>query len=125
MTPAATITPAMRAQQVWTVARLQLTRVFFSKRSFWVYGLAIFPSVIFVGHGIEVKLRAARWSRSTVEPAIMQSIREGESDEDILKRAPTPVEDFTFTPRGRARGKFGKFKNDGSFQSGPARRYLA
>src|SRR5262245_5675965 len=95
---------SLRLQQVWTVARLQLTRVFFSRRSFWVYGLAIFPAVILTGHGIETKLRAARWSRNIVDPVIMQSIREGETDEEILKRARTPVVDFSFAPRGRFRG---------------------
>jgi len=34
---------AFRLRQVWTIARLQLRRVFFSKRSFWVYLLAFFP----------------------------------------------------------------------------------
>jgi hypothetical protein len=29
-----------RLRQVWTIARLQLRRVFFSKRSLWVYLLA-------------------------------------------------------------------------------------
>jgi hypothetical protein len=32
-----------RSRQIWTIARLELRRVFFSKRSFWVYGLALFP----------------------------------------------------------------------------------
>ena len=29
-----------RARQAWTIARIELRRVFFAKRSFWVYGLA-------------------------------------------------------------------------------------
>ena len=47
-------------QQIWTIARLELGRVFFSRRSFWVYLLAIFPSVIFLGHAIDASIKAKR-----------------------------------------------------------------
>ena len=33
--------------------KIELRRVFFAKRSFWVYGLALLPSLIFFGHGLE------------------------------------------------------------------------
>ena len=48
---------AAQFRQARTIASLELRRVFFSKRSFWVYFLALFPSVIFIGHGIESKVR--------------------------------------------------------------------
>ena len=51
---------AARLRQVWMIARLQLMRVFFSKRSFWVYLLALFPAVIFLGHCVEVKWKRER-----------------------------------------------------------------
>ena len=34
---------AGRARQAWTIAKIELRRVFFAKRSFWVYGLALLP----------------------------------------------------------------------------------
>jgi hypothetical protein len=91
-------------KQVWTIARLQLARVFFSKRSFWVYLLAIFPSVIFFGHGLEVKIRRANWSNRITPPEILESVREGDTDEEVLKRAGEPIRQFTWEGnRGRRR----------------------
>ncbi len=92
---------AFRLRQVWTIARLQLRRVFFSKRSFWVYLLAFFPSVIFIGHGIEVKIRRERWGSQATSPAAMESIHEGDSEEDVLKRAGQPIDDSSENRRRR------------------------
>ena len=92
---------ALRLKQVWTIARLQLLRVFFSKRSFWVYLLALFPSVIFFGHGLDVKNRRERWTSRAVSPAIIESIREGDTDEEVLKRAGKPIDDSTWNRRRR------------------------
>src|SRR5882724_47495 len=92
---------AFRLRQIWTIARLQLTRVFFSKRSFWVYLLALFPSVIFFGHGIETKIRRERWASRAISPAIIEAIRAGDTDEEVIKRAGKPIEDSI---RNRRRG---------------------
>ena len=85
---------AIRMRQVWTIARLQLTRVFFSKRSFWVYLLALFPSVIFLGHGVEVKWKRERWGAQKTESGILQSIRRGDTDGEVLQKAGMPITDF-------------------------------
>ncbi len=52
-----------RAGQAWTIAKIELRRAFFAKRSFWVYGLALLPSVMFFGHGLEAKFRSDRLAR--------------------------------------------------------------
>jgi hypothetical protein len=81
-----------RARQAWTIARIELRRVFFAKRSFWVYGLALLPSVIFLGHGIDVKTTRERLARGGLTPpALMDSIREGESLENVKKRLGPPA----------------------------------
>ena len=68
-----------RARQAWTIARIELRRAFFAKRSFWVYGLALLPSVIFLGHGIDVKTTRERLARRGVTaPALMDSISQPE-----------------------------------------------
>ena len=36
-----------RSRQAWTIARIELRRAFFAKRSLWVYVLALLPSAIF------------------------------------------------------------------------------
>ena len=46
-----------RARQAWTIAKIELRRVFFAKRSFWVYALALLPSLMFFGHGLDMKIR--------------------------------------------------------------------
>jgi len=96
------MTARTRLQQIWIIAQVQLRRVFFSRRSFWVYLLAIFPAVMFVGHGIDVKIRQARWTSRTASAAVIESIREGDTDVEVLRRAGTPIQDYTYN-QGRRR----------------------
>jgi len=89
-------------QQITTIARLELGRVFFSKRSFWVYLLALFPTVIFIGHAIDVELKKQRWGaeRRTTPEAINQ-METGMTDEQVLALAGKPVSDTTRRRRPR------------------------
>ena len=83
-----------RARQAWTIARIELRRAFFAKRSFWVYGLALLPAVIFFGHGLDVKFRSERLARrGLTAPALMDSIREGELADDVKTRLGKPAEE--------------------------------
>jgi hypothetical protein len=83
-----------RARQAWTIAKIELRRAFFAKRSFWVYGLALLPSVIFFGHGLDAKLRTERLARrGAITPALMDSVMDGESVDDVKKRLGKPAEE--------------------------------
>jgi ABC-type transport system involved in multi-copper enzyme maturation permease subunit len=93
-----------RWRQTWTIARIELRRVFFTRRSLWVYGLALLPSVIFFGHGVEAKLRSERLARDgTTLPALMDSVREGESAEEVRQRLGKPAEERWSTRTRRVR----------------------
>ena len=118
------MTTALRLRQVWTIARLQLGRVFFSKRSFWVYLLALFPSVIFFGHGLESKIRIQRMSSRATRPAIIETIREGDTEEEVLQRAGKPINDST--NRRRVVTKMGKLGKRERVEDNdePERRYM-
>jgi len=95
-----------RLNQAWTIAKLELRRAFFSKRAFWVYGLALFPSIIFFGHGIEIKIRRDRLSaRGLTQPALIDNTRNGESAEDVLKRLGGPARDDKWESRRRVRAQ--------------------
>ncbi len=87
---------AHRLRQTWTIARLQLLRVFFSRRSLWVYLLAFFPSVVFLGHAIEVKLDQSRWMSRATSVDALEAIRLGDSPDQVLQRAGEPINDHTF-----------------------------
>jgi hypothetical protein len=83
-----------RARQAWTIAKIELRRVFFARRSLWVYALALLPSVIFFGHGVETKIRAERLSRrGLTDAASMDSVREGEALDEVKKRVGKPAEE--------------------------------
>jgi hypothetical protein len=110
-----------RLLQAWTIARLQLRRVFFSKRSFWVYLLALFPSVIFFGHGLEVKIRRGNWSGRSTPAAVIESIREGDTDQDVLQRAGKPINDFTWDGNRNRRRRVRESAED---RREPVRRYM-
>ena len=93
-----------RATQAWTIAKIELRRAFFAKRSFWVYGLALLPAVIFFGHGLEAKLRTDRLSRrGLITPALMDSVRDGESADDVKKRLGEPAGENRWTRSRRVR----------------------
>src|SRR5262245_5038174 len=101
--------PGSRARQAWTIAGIELRRVFFAKRSFWVYGLALLPSVIFFGHGLETKFRSERLARRGVTaPVLIDSVRDGESAEDVKKRLGKPAEERWSTRTKRVRQGTGK-----------------
>jgi hypothetical protein len=83
-----------RARQAWTIAKIELRRAFFARRSLWVYALALLPSVIFLGHGLDMKLRGERLARrGLTTPTLMDSIREGEQADDVKKRLGKPAEE--------------------------------
>jgi ABC-type transport system involved in multi-copper enzyme maturation permease subunit len=86
-----------RLRQVWTIARLQLRRVFFSRRSFWVYLLAFFPAVIFFMHGLQVKFMQTNWADQITPASVLELIHEGDTDEEFLGRAGKPLNENTYT----------------------------
>src|SRR5918994_4431452 len=93
-----------RARQAWTIARIELRRVFFARRSLWVYALALLPSLIFFGHGLEAKFRSERLTRrGVITPALMDSVREGEAVEDVKKRLGKPAGESWATRTRRVR----------------------
>lgn len=85
-----------RLQQTWAITRLQLRRVFFSRRSFWVYLLALFPAVIFLGHGIKMKVDYQWISSHITSVALLESISKGTGEEEVIKKAGKPIMDRRF-----------------------------
>jgi F5/8 type C domain-containing protein len=97
-----------RGRQAWTIARIELRRVFFAKRSFWVYGLALLPSLIFFGHGLEVKFRSERLARKSVTPpALIDSVQVGESTDAVKKRVGKPASEIWSVRTRRVRQRTG------------------
>jgi hypothetical protein len=93
-----------RAAQTWTIAKIELRRAFFAKRSFWVYGLALLPSVIFFGHGLEAKFRTDRLARRGVTAAaLIDSVRQGESSDEVMKRLGKPADERRYVLGRRVR----------------------
>ncbi|HET7697103.1 MAG TPA: discoidin domain-containing protein [Vicinamibacterales bacterium] len=99
---------ADRARQAWTIAKIELRRAFFARRALWVYGLALLPSVIFFGHGLDVKLRKERLARSGVlPPALLDSVQEGETIDAVKNRLGKPARENTGTRVRRVRQRTG------------------
>jgi hypothetical protein len=102
---------ANAGQQVWTIAKIELRRAFFAKRSLWVYALALLPSVIFFGHGLEVKFRGEQLARHGVTaPALIDSVSEDDRVDDVIARLGTPADDESFVRSRRVR----RAANDGT-----------
>lgn len=89
-------------RQIGVIARLELRRAFLSKRSFWVYLLALFPAVIFIGHAVEVHVRQQRWSRqSMASPAVIDRLHRGMSYQEVIRATGEPLRDFEWERRSR------------------------
>jgi hypothetical protein len=107
MTPTRSLNVA-RARQVWTIAKIELRRVFFARRSLWVYALALLPSVIFFGHGLDAKFRSERLARrGMITPSLIDSIRDGESADAVKKRLGKPPQEMWSTRSRRVRQRTG------------------
>src|SRR5688572_22407715 len=99
---------SFRARQAWTIAKIELRRVFFARRSFWIYGLALLPSLMFFGHGLDAKIDSQRLARNGLTaPALIDSVRDGESAEDVKKRLGKPAEERSGTRVRRVRQRTG------------------
>lgn len=97
-----------RARQAWTIARIELRRVFFAKRSLWVYALALLPSVIFFAHGIDAKSDIERLGRrGLTAPPLLDSVREGESLDEVKKRLGEPAAEYRSVRTRRVRQRAG------------------
>ena len=97
-----------RARQAWTIATIELRRVFFAKRSFWVYGLALLPAVMFFGHGLDVKFTNDRLTRrGLTAPTLIDSIRIGETTDEVKNRVGKPARESWGTHVKRVRQKTG------------------
>jgi len=85
---------SVRTRQAWTIAKVELRRVFFARRGLWVYALALLPSLIFFGHGVAAKIRAGDLARrGTIAPALLDSVREGEALDEVRRRLGKPAEE--------------------------------
>ena len=97
-----------RALQIWTIAKIELWRVFLARRSFWVYGLALLPAVIFFAHGVDVKLRSDRLARrGVIAPLLIDSVQQGESVDEVKQRLGKPAEERWSTRNRRVRQRTG------------------
>src|SRR5687768_931940 len=93
-----------RSRQAWTIAKIELRRAFFAKRSLWVYLLALLPAVMFFGHGLDATLRIDRLTRrGVIAPALLDSVRQGETVEDVKTRLGKPADERTGTRVRRVR----------------------
>jgi len=92
-------------RKAWTITRIELRRAFFSKRAFWVYALALFPSLIFLAYHAQVKLRTMSFS-DKITPAQMDSVSAGETVDAVIERLGKTTRDFEFSsPRRPPREK--------------------
>ena len=81
-----------RARQAWTIAKIELRRVFFAKRGLWIYALALLPAVIFLIHAIDLRASRQRLARNGLTaPALLDSIRDGETADVIKQRLGKPA----------------------------------
>ncbi len=93
-----------RARQAWIIARIELRRAFVSRRAFWVYGLALLPSLIFLGGSLQARLRESRLSAGGLTPAyLIDGLREGQTPAEVLERLGRPVYDRQWATSRRVR----------------------
>jgi len=104
----------VQVQQAWTIARIEMRRAFLSRRGLWVYLLALFPCAAFFAHGVQVKFMEERWSRNGLTSTqLIDSFAKGEKVDDVLKRAPNPAFDHSWSNRRDDEGEREGRERDG------------
>ncbi len=97
-----------RARQAWTIARIELRRVFFAKRGLWVFALALLPALVFFGHGVDVKTDRARFAHGGLtDPVLMNTVHKGETLETVKTRLGKPAAENVGTRVMRVRKRTG------------------
>jgi hypothetical protein len=97
-----------RAGQAWTIAKIELRRAFFAKRSLWVYALALLPALIFFGHGVDAKTDIARLGRNGItDPAVIDGVRDGETIDAVKTRLGKPAAERSGVQVRRVRKRAG------------------
>jgi ABC-type transport system involved in multi-copper enzyme maturation permease subunit len=104
---------AFRLRQALLIARLELARAFFSKRAFWVYGLALFPMLIFLGHGLDTTWKRQRARGSVITREQMDSVTEGMQIDEVRQRLGKPVRQWESEDREEKRKYAGMTYFDG------------
>jgi ABC-type transport system involved in multi-copper enzyme maturation permease subunit len=90
--------------QIWIIAKLEIRRAFFSRRALWVYLLALFPAVLFFGHGINVQYRRSEYAGKPVTPAaVLDRLSTGTAEADVLAAAGQPITDRQWKRRDTQR----------------------
>jgi F5/8 type C domain len=93
-----------RARQAWTIAKIELRRVFFARRGLWVYALALLPALVFFGHAVDAKLDGQRLSRNGLaDPALMNGVQKGDALADVKARLGKPAQEYTGVRTRRVR----------------------
>lgn len=87
------------ANQVLTIARLEVRKAFLSKRGLWVYLLALFPAVLFFGHGIDTQWKRKQWSQQVTSRSLVESVQMGERAADVRLKLGEPLRDFEYRRR--------------------------
>ena len=96
---------AFRVRQVRIIAGLQARRVFFARRSLWVYVLALFPAFAFFVHGVEVKIQRDSMADQITPAAVLEGVRDGATVDDVLGRAGAAITDRTRPARTLGDGR--------------------
>jgi hypothetical protein len=93
-----------RARQAWTIARIELRRVFLARRGLWVFGLALLPALAFTGHAVDVSWQTQRLSRrGLADAALMNSAQKGEALDVVKARLGPPAEERVSVGMRRSR----------------------
>lgn len=123
---------SFRLRQAIIIARMELKRVFFSKRSFWVYILALFPALIFFVHAAVTKQKVARMANTAivVDSAKLDSVQNGDRLEDVKAKLGKPVDEDQWAfndkvPRHRLMYFDGRRQVDLQFRAGVLHRKRA
>src|SRR5580658_5367089 len=94
--------------QIAAVMRLELRKSFFSRRSLWIYLLAVGPALLYLIHAIDVthdhEHRQALAAAHPVSSAALRSIDIGATEEDVTAKLGQPYANVKPNFRRRGRG---------------------
>jgi len=92
----------LKLKQMLKLSRLEVGQAFFNKRAWWVYLLALFPTAIFLVQAFVIRYEHNFFARrGFVAPALIDSVGEGATEEQVRARLGSPAREFHRRQRGR------------------------
>ena len=93
------MTAASRARQAWTIARLEVAAGVLLQTQLLDLSAGAVSRVDLLHYATHIKLIQSQWAGRQTDAALLEAVREGDTDEEVLRRVGEPLSVRTYRRR--------------------------